>query len=213
MFKIQAIILFCCLVLLSIECSCQIYLEKDQKALYFVGRSTSFKAGIIAKEFNSIDTTLTHIGIGMFINDTLKIYNVSDSEQDRFGSNLLCQSIKEFSNITDIINIKIFKLKVSKKIRRNILSAISKYQSRKITFDYDFKFENGDSLYCSEFVFQLLKEVGLNDINKTYFQKKVLSPFLSYALKRETLFYIPVDFFLSLKDVKHIFEQNFPNKL
>lgn len=77
MFKIQAIILLCCFKLSSIEANCQTYIEKDKKAIYFVGRSTNFKAGIIAKEFNTIDTTLTHIGIGIFINEALKIYNVS----------------------------------------------------------------------------------------------------------------------------------------
>ncbi len=116
MYKIQTLILIWLFVYFPFNSHSQIPKIKSVNKIFFVGRSTNFKAGIIAKEFNICDTTLTHVGIGIYSNDTLKVYNVSDTEKDKFGSNLLCQSIEDFTKTTDIANLKIFELTVSKKI-------------------------------------------------------------------------------------------------
>ena len=208
MFKIQALILVTLLTFTNDALS-QAYPKWDNQHIYLVGRSTSFKAGVIAKEFNIKDTMLTHIGLGIFINDTFKIYNVSNSDQNNDGSNLLCQSIEEFTSISDILELKIFKKKVTKDKRNELIRNIRIYEHRKIVFDEAFLYQNSDSLYCSEFVFNILKEVKIIKTPRVFFKTKTLSPFQRYALKRDELFYIPVDFFLLMDKIKMNFKKEY----
>lgn len=87
-------------------------------------------------------------------------------------------------------------------------SSIVEYLKRRIDFDYSFKMNNDDELYCSEFASQVLAKTNAE---KFYClpETKKLNLFYSRALHRETLVYIPVDFFTKFNVFTKIYEQYF----
>ena len=211
MFKIRIIAICLILLLLTIESNCQNNIKWSNKMIYFVCRGTSHKVGLIAKEFNLKDSSLTHIGLGIFINDSLKIFNVSNDEKDKKNSNLLCQSFEEFANVQNIVTLRIYKKKVSRNKRKKIIYSLGNFNNKQIVFDYAFSLKNEDSLYCSEFI---LKILNLSDVIKNlskFENMKKLSEFQKFVLKKDYLLYIPVDFFFLLKKVKLEYIKNFAN--
>jgi hypothetical protein len=178
----------------------------SEENVYIVGRSTKRKKDIIAKEFNIINKTLTHIGVGIFENNMLRIYSISNYNLVKDVSALVIESIDEFINVDDISYYSIWEKKCSKTDIANLKINVQRYQTKNIIFDYDFKMDNG-KLYCSEFVYLLLKETNISNL-EFFPTKKKLNRFYSKALKRNILEYIPTDFFLESKEFKLVYTFN-----
>lgn len=169
----------------------------DDDCIYIFTRSTKSKRAFIAEDFNIRDTLSTHVGIGFVENKKYAIYNVDNVKKNEHQSSLIKEDYNSFVRLDDIYYSSIWKYKVTKSNIRRLIEILKSFEKEKITFDKEFKLTNSNSnLYCSEFVFLILTQLNLIPNYKP--TKKELSSFYSNLLKRNTLEYIPVDFFLEL---------------
>lgn len=193
-----------CILLISNIINAQVNYKKDN--IYIFARSTKSKVNFIAEDFNLNDKFITHIGIGYYENDTIKIYNVSNDVKNKNNSALLVDNYKTFINVNDVISVSIWSLKVNKKKMKTFIKNIKSFENLKIEFDNNFILNDDNILYCSEFVYNVL---NMTDDKKFHFKpiSKRLNQFYSNVLKRLELVYIPVDFYQSL-NFKKVFEFN-----
>ena len=197
-------LLMICILLISNIINAQVNYKKDN--IYIFARSTKSKVNFIAEDFNLNDKFITHIGIGYYENDTIKIYNVSNDVKNKNNSALLVDNYKTFINVNDVISVSIWSLKVNKKKMKTFIKNIKSFENLKIEFDNNFILNDDNILYCSEFVYNVL---NMTDDKKFHFKpiSKRLNQFYSNVLKRLELVYIPVDFYQSL-NFKKVFEFN-----
>lgn len=182
----------------------------NNDSVYIVCRSTSNKKNIIAKDFNIKDTLITHVGLGLYLRGEMKIYNVSINKKNKMGSSLIKESISEFKNIKDITYISIWKKCISKIQLKNLKKDLKSYENKVIDFDSNFKLIEEDlSLYCSEFVYLLLKKSGILNIDYSP-QKKKLNGMYKTILG-ENFEYVSVDFFQLNENFKKVFENKLNN--
>ncbi len=193
-----------CILLISNIVNAQVNYKKNN--IYIFARSTKSKVNFIAEDFNLNDKFITHIGIGYYENDTIKIYNVSNDVKNINNSALLVDNYKTFINVNDVISVSIWSLKVNNKKMKTFIKNIKSFENLKIDFDNNFILNDDNILYCSEFVYNVL---NMTDDKKFHFNpiSKRLNQFYSNVLKRLELVYIPVDFYQSL-NFKKVFEFN-----
>lgn len=181
-------------------------MKLTENNIYIVGRSTKYKQNIIAKDFNIKDSLLTHIGLGLLEDGVLKIYNISNYLLNDFGSSLIVEDLESFINVNSLTYYSIWeKESIAKDIDR-LKKTLNSYIDTIISFDGDFMLGN-ENLYCSEFVYLVLKQIDALNIKLTPRIKK-LTPFYSRALRRDYLEYIPVDFFQEYDDFKLLYSKN-----
>lgn len=161
-----------------------------KNSIYLVCRGTLSKKDLIGEKFNLSNKNITHIGIGLYINNQLKIYNVSDNKVID-NSSLLCESLDEFSNINDIFYLGIWEFKTSKKIIKKIQDNI--FSLKNVKFDKRFRISNDNELYCSEFVANILNSVECFNYKPLI---KELNGVEKDILDSDSFEYYPVDFFL-----------------
>ena len=175
-----------------------------ENVIYIVARSTQSKEGIVASSFNINNKTISHIGIGYVENNKLMIYNVSNYKSDNRGSFLQKETLVDFINEKGIKYYSVWKHKPDKKTFDEFRMLVNKKNNTVIKFDKDFNLDTND-LYCSEFVFNLLKDLKLTSFKPV---KKELGIAYSVALGRKILEYIPVDFFLSGNKFSLLYEEH-----
>ena len=187
------IVLF--LLIMSFSSYCQVF---KKNAIYFVGRGTLSKKELIGDRFNQYNKQLTHLGIGIVVNDTLIVYNVSNDKIIN-KSALIVEKIPSFKNVNDIFYFGIWELKCKKTTLNKIKKKLITIQKEVIYFDRKFILSDDNYLYCSEFVYNITKNIkGFNsnpisvELNKI--EKQILNV--------EKFSYISVDYFLSNKNVK-----------
>lgn len=180
----------------------------SESSIYILGRSTTRKRRIIARDFNVNNPLLTHIAIGLYQQQELRIYNITNIISNPEDSALRIETVYDFINLEDIEYFGIWEIPLNKVEINKIKSALSKLITKKIVFNDDFKFNNGDHLYCSEFVYLMIKEIESLNLDNSMIVKKKLNSFYSRALKRDYLEYIPVDFFINIKGIKLIFQKS-----
>ncbi|WP_432672489.1 hypothetical protein [Flavobacterium sp. SM2513] len=169
----------------------------DEDCIYIFTRSTMSKRGFIAEDFNINDTLSTHVGIGFVENKKYVIYNIDNIKKNENQSSLIKEDYNSFVRLDDIYYSSIWKYKITKSNKIRLIEILKSFERENITFDKEFKLTNSNSnLYCSEFVFLVLTQLNLTI--KYEPPKKKLNSFYSSLLKRNTLEYIPVDFFLEL---------------
>lgn len=164
----------------------------EEETIYIVARSTQSKEGLVASNFNIKDKVLSHIGIGYAVNNELMIYNVSNYRVDEKGSSLLKETLSEFTSEKSTTYFTIWKYKADKKDFNTLKRTLGKMLPKIVKFDNQFALDNED-VYCSEFVFNVLKDLNLTSFKPI---KKDLGIIYSMASGRKTLEYIPVDFFI-----------------
>ena len=194
-----------CIILTPVLLNSQILFKKD--AIYIFARSTEHKVNIIAEDFNLQDKQITHIGIGYFENDSIKIFNVSNFETDEKGSALISESYASFVDLSDVTYSSIWKLKSDEKEIAKLKSILEEYSKDKIKFDDFFILDESNDYYCSEFIYRVLKKVNRNKFGFNPINKK-LNAFYSNALHRIEFVYIPVDFFQSFTIFEKVYEKN-----
>lgn len=175
--------------------------------LYMIARGTKSKQGIISKNFNSADTNITHIGLAYYELPTrkLKIYNISTEK--KLKNALVVESIEEFVSPKDIFYLGIWECSLKKSQFLKVKKVLSGYERRLITFDYDFDLQNADSsLYCSEFCWNILNSVSTGQFSYKPKTKLVTNSFFKNVIGRDTLTYVPVDFFMSFSGFRKMKE-------
>lgn len=165
-------------------------IEVEKKTLYIVCRGTRSKSFVIAKQFNLKDSVATHAGIGFVQNNEFKIFNITNEKIP-----IRIESFSSFILNDDVYYVGLWKIRVSSLEYKRAIDFINMTIQRNIRFDYDFKLNNGDSLYCSELCVLVLKFANRKKFNFQPTIKKLNDPLICNVLKRKTLSYYPVDFF------------------
>ena len=168
---------------------------------YIIARGTKSKQGFISKQFNIINDSITHIGIGIKYKNEFKIFNVNAVKN---VNALTIESFESFTNQADLTYLGIWKLVVNDNQRSFLKKHLPQIAEKYIEFDYDFLIGNSENnLYCSEFIWLITNELGADfkfDLKKIYTANLGLND----ILKREVLEYIPPDYFLAFSKIKFI---------
>lgn len=205
-FSLTIICTFCFLTA-PLKLVSQISFKKNE--IYIVARSTIFKTKIIAEDFNLIDKKITHIGLGILENDSLTVYHISSEMNNDESSSLVSEGFNSFAYCNDVTYVSIWSSKLGKRSLSSLKRYISTLKQSFINFDNSFSLSlsNDDrSLYCSEFVYKALLETGKKKFLFKPVSKK-LNDIYQKFLQRDTLEYIPVDFFQTL-GFKKVYEKN-----
>lgn len=196
----KLLIIICCMASSLARGQQQIKMNFDKSKIYIAARGTLSKRNIISKEFNIGDTNITHIGVGYFSDKgkNLKLYGITTDSKT--SNDLVVETVEEFKNKTDVFYIGIWSIDITRQQRRKFINLLREFGKKGFTFDYSIDLKNNDSLlYCSEFCWKILQLV---DPKGFYYQpatKSIKNTLYGSVLKRDTLSYIPVDFFLHLK--------------
>lgn len=184
------------LFLFVLNAYCQENIIEDDY-IYIFTRSTKSKIGFIAEDFNIQDSLSTHIGIGFVEKGRYIIYNVDNIKKGDNNSSLIREDYSSFIRLSDLYYSSIWQFKANKEQKIQLIKIIKRYESYVISFDDEFELNNSiQNLYCSEFVYLVLKELKLT--NTFIPVSKELTEFYKNILKKDFLEYIPVDFFQKL---------------
>jgi hypothetical protein len=125
----------------------------------------------------------------------LTICHVTTGAQKN-GSALISEGVTDFFSVPGIRYGTIWSARCSIKQWMNVQKAILNYSSHVISFDQNFRLDNGpDTLYCSEFCARVLEQALGNDFSSQPLSKMLHNPFFSEVLQRKQFNYFPVDFF------------------
>ncbi len=198
--RAKRLILLHFLLFFTIHGNAQVSFEDGE--LYIVTRSTNAKRFFIAKDFNLSDTLSTHVGIGIAEKGELKIYHVEPDSAP--GKSALSKvSLKDFTAVPDLASYAIWK-DISISNGSLLQDTLRYWENKKIAFDFEFNLAN-ENLYCSEFVWMVLKTLQNPSYEFVPIEKE-LNDFYKKTLGSDKLVYIPVDFFVELKMFKKIYQ-------
>lgn len=173
----------------------------NEAECYIIARGTKSKQGFIAKQFNIINDSITHIGIGIKYKNEFNIFNVNAI---RNKNALTIESFESFINQEDLTYFGIWKIEIDNNQFNSLKNYLEQIADKYINFDYDFLIGNNENkLYCSEFIWLVTNELGIDfkfDLKKI----NTVSLGLNSILKREELEYIPPDYFLAFSKIKFI---------
>jgi len=161
--------------------------------IYIVGRGTVSKSSLLVAPFNTTDSMLTHIGLAFEVHENLEVFHVTDQPRNRQAA---CQrdGYEIFSCLPEVRYTALWERVIPRTTYRRLLRFCKKSCRRSIQFDTDFQLHNGNRWYCSEFCAIALQKAGLKIPAPL---KVALSvPLFRSYLRRDTLIYFPVDFFL-----------------
>ncbi len=176
----------------------------SENKIYVFCRGTKSKAGIIANKYSNLDKMISHVGVGYVENHQIYIYNVTDIS-DNSRSALVLDSVQSFISVPDVYYFSVWEYKSMKKELVKFKALCKNYQSRKITFDYQFNIADNDTLYCSEYCSHILQKA----IPSLHFKpSRILleNKFYKTFLKRNELVYFPADFFEQSNLFKKVLE-------
>ena len=191
--------LFCLILLVSsVVGVCQeakpfhLNTKRQKTRVFIICRGTSAKANLIVRQFNLMDSNTTHIAIGYVHNKSLRIYGVEDSPGSK--SALKYDSLSSYTGSRDVLYWSVWEFSVKPGVWRRVKKACTGYERRRIVFDYDFRLDNPDTLYCSEFCANVLKKARIKRL-RIYPNLTQLNGLFFFFLNRKELEYYPVDFF------------------
>jgi hypothetical protein len=175
-----------------------IKLKFSTRKLYVFCRGTHSKSALIGKKFNLNDTVSTHAGIGLLENGALKIYNVTT---DHFGINgaLKIENITSYVSDDDIFSLSLWEVFLNKEEMKKARQYLDSYKNKKVFFDYQFKADASDTLYCSEFCANIFTYINKRKFNFSPSVKKIDDEIITIMLKRNEVTYYPIDFFYNNK--------------
>lgn len=180
----------------------------NTQKVYLVFRGTNTKEGYLASNFNIKYKKASHVGIAVFINNKWKIYHVINSvdkeKKDFRASDFITFFNDSEENIKHASVWEINHLRNSERI--DLITEIKRYESLPIVFDKSFSLDS-TKLYCSEFINNVLFKINKNKF-KFKIHKKKLNSIQSKILKRDTLYYYPVDVFQLNRNINIIKEWN-----
>ena len=169
--------------------------------IYFACRASIQKTSLIATGFNLSDTLISHVGIGVMKNNVMKIFHVEDKK----GNALSIDSPEHFTQ-RGIVYYCVYALPVSERELQFLDSILHSHPATK--FDYDLSLEN-DALYCSEFCLKVLKTINPAKFDFKPLTRELKLPLIRSYLGRDSITYVPVDFFLAYPEVKKVTEITF----
>jgi len=193
--------LYICLIALNVNSQN----DKSCYSIFIFTRATESKINFIAKDFNLSDSLSTHIGIGLRKNDEFIIYNV-DNDKKLNNSSLITENLNSFINNAGVLHYSIWEYKTNLNEYILFLDELKKFKEIKINFDYEFDLKEDNNLYCSEFVYFVLKKINYTKFNFLPIEKQLIN-FYAGFFKKSEISYIPVDFFLSFNVFRKVEEK------
>ena len=184
--------------------SIHVLIANNPKDVFIICRGTQGKRNCISKVFNYTDSNISHVGLGIYIGNQLRVYSVEDINHG--VSALKCYSLEQFLYPADLFYCSIWFASSSRIEWRRIKRYCKQYFKRKIGFDYQFTLGNGDFLYCSEFCAEILNKafVGKLEFKPCHI---LLNGLYEALLGRKNLTYYPVDFFQQSGFFRCIYER------
>src|SRR5690554_921207 len=182
-------------------------LDKDK-----IYRETDSKNGLISRNYNISPSSMTHVGIGFFDkNELFKIFHIDLNQKKESQKNdIIVSSISEFFDLKDcsVLGGEIWRYdkEFSDKEFNEIHNYIdSMFLNTNIKFDIDFDYEDSNKLYCSELVSKFLTKFSKDSYTSDLKSKKVNNIHRLY-LKKDTVKYIPVDYFMTLPSFQKVYQ-------
>ena len=177
----------------------------NEDNIYLICRGTTNKQNLIAHKFNITNKQITHIGLGIFSNKHLNIYNISIDKQIN-NSSLIIEKIEDFINLSDIFCLEIWEIKLDRQNIIKLKSILMEYTEKSIHFDYSFNLNDNENFYCSEFVAKILNKLTDFEYKSS---RKESSKLLKSIVKNDIFEYFPVDFFMQNPKIIKIYEKKF----
>ncbi|HEY9340137.1 MAG TPA: YiiX/YebB-like N1pC/P60 family cysteine hydrolase [Hanamia sp.] len=126
------------------------------------------------RKLSKYDKTYSHCGIASWENDTLFVYHAlgGDFNPDQ---KIRRDPFYLFCNPYENRGFGIFRYKLNKNQQRNTLHFARDYFSKGIMFDMQFNLATDDRMYCSEYVYKIIKKAtaGVIPIHTTTLNKIV----------------------------------------
>lgn len=124
------------------------------------------------RKLSQQDKTYSHCGIASWEKDTLFVYHAlgGDFNPDQ---KIRRDPFYLFCNPYENRGFGIFRYKLSKNQQRNLTHVASNYFSKGIMFDMQFNLGTDDRMYCSEYVYKIIKKAtsGAISIHTTTLNK------------------------------------------
>ena len=178
-------------------------LELNSKHVYLILRSDDSKISSKIRNYNFFkDSLYSHIGILLLQKNKKNVYHVHpNSNKDNM---ILKESLTEFLTLKKhkIEYYSIFL--VDGLIKEKVENILDKEVKKGIGFDYDFDYQDSSKLYCSEFVAKVISHCVKDSINFNFLTRKT-SFFLRMINKKDSITYLPVDFFFSDLNTRMIY--------
>lgn len=191
------------IIFVSIETGFSQKISLNKNNVFIIGRGTSDKQNYM-RNLNIGNDYLTHIGIGLFENDNLMVYNISIDKINENGSALIKEDYDSFISEKGIFYIAIWEININLVSKADVLNEMNKISKEVILFDNEYKLDNKtNKLYCSEFVAKVLNN-ATNNLFKPSSTNESRSNFIR-SMDRE-VFYYPVDFYIKNKSFEIIYE-------
>jgi len=211
----KILILF--LIILTVSCNNKDFpsdysfdLDLDSSKIYLAYRGTDTKEGIIAKNFNISNEKISHIGIGVHIANEWKVFHVVSNNTN--DSDLTIESFESFSTVKNgkVHYMGIYELKhINDHDQHVLLKLLQDMTKKRIKFDNSFSIKNEEnSLYCSEFVVNMLSKMNNSKFHFNTYTIE-LNSFQAAYLKKKKLSYYPADIFLKENMLKLVKDFDF----
>lgn len=164
--------------------------------LYIVSRNTDSKEGNLVLKYNLSDIKISHIGVAFSTDKNAPVYNVSYGEVNEANSALLKETLTEFWISPNPEDNRFWEFPISKEEYKRAKRYIENQEKKTIYFD--FSPDTALGMYCSEFVYTVLKEAN-SERFKSEPTCEEMKGFERMATNEDYLCYHPADFFLAYK--------------
>lgn len=173
-------------------------IQLENHAVYLLLRGSQTKMGGFARQYNRFGGLASHVALGIFT-DSLTIYHVNTGSANPMREETLAEFIHSEEESYNYLAIWKIRGMTPNKLY-TLQNNIALLQSDSIRFDYRFNFEDDSALYCSEFIYKVLEPINPELFKETLY-KKVVPKEHRFFLKKDSLEYLPADFFLNKKDL------------
>lgn len=173
----------------------------DLDGIYLVYRGTHSKQGLIASRYNLRNPKVSHVGILMECEGYKKVYHVMDRQQ---GNNALVSEdlYQFFATEGNLFHASLWKVDIANANGlQRLCSFVDRLQRQGVRFDYSFSENDPTSLYCSEFVYQVLVQAD-SCVFQLPLRPVKLPPLHAQFVQSDSLYYYPVDVFQTLPQVR-----------
>jgi len=150
---------------------------------------------LISNEFNLSKNNISHVGIGYMKDSLLYVAHISNEKQ-RGKTGLTIDKAYNYILDSEVYHFSLWKINLTYSEFIKAIKVIDDLKKDSIHFDFDFRLDNGNSLYCSELCVKVLQAINKEKFIFVPTQKRITNPIIQAILKREILEYYPADFFL-----------------
>lgn len=185
------------LLLVIFITSCNDNSQRNQY-LYVVSRNTGTKEGRLVLEYNQFTVPISHIGIAFSRRRDALIYHVLFDDADSAGTHLKATSFEQFWNSPIQSDNRLWQIPVTSAEFKKSVAYVDSISKQKIYYDFDTLTHNG--MYCSEFVYNIIKAADKSRFTVARHCVE-LEGMPKLLLGKGCFCYYPADFFLQYNPI------------